>query len=103
MKLCFEDERSNKSMNFILLSLIVAIVTTNSSTGKVPEKKVCALRDETCKKILCKGKMIVLDAKMARVASVEPYQLWLNAETFSNYGVRDEVGKKQPTFRSGTK
>ena len=71
MKLCFEDERSNKSMNFILLSLIVAIVTTNSSTGKVPEKRVCALRDETCEKILCKGRMIVLDAKKARVASVE--------------------------------
>ena len=50
VNLCFEDEHSNKSMNFILLSLIVAIVTTNSCTGKVPEEKACALRGETCKK-----------------------------------------------------
>ena len=50
MKLSFEDERSNESMNFIVLSLIVAIVTANSCTGKVPEKKVSALRGETCKK-----------------------------------------------------
>ena len=50
MKLSFEDERSNESMNFIVLSLIVAIVTANSCTGKVLEKKVSALRGETCKK-----------------------------------------------------
>ena len=73
MNFCFEDKRSNKSMNFILLSLIVAIVTTNSCTGKVPEEKGCALRGETCKKFSCKGRMIliILDAEMARVASLE--------------------------------
>ena len=38
-----------QSMNFILLSsvsLIVAIVTTNSFTDKVPEEKACALGDK---------------------------------------------------------
>ena len=68
MNLCFKVERSRKSVNFILLSsvsLIVAIVTTNSSTDKVPEEKACALRIKTHKK------MIVLDAEMARVASIE--------------------------------
>ena len=40
---------SGYGMNFILLSsvsLIVAIVTTNSSTDKVPEEKACALGDK---------------------------------------------------------
>ena len=66
MNLCFEDELSNKSMNFILLSLIVAIVTTN-----LLEEKACAVMGERCKKFSCKGRMIVFDAEMARVASVE--------------------------------
>ena len=71
MNLCFKEESSRKSMNFILLSrvsLIVAIVTTNSSTDKVPEEKACALRD---KNALKKKKKKVLDAEMARVASIE--------------------------------
>ena len=38
--------------------------------------------------------MIVLDAKMARVASVERGNILC---------VGDEVGKKRPTFRSRTK
>ena len=49
MNLCFEDERSRRSMNFILLSsvsLTAVIDLTNSSTGKVLEEKACALRDE---------------------------------------------------------
>lgn len=71
MNLCFEDELSNKSMNFALLSLIVAIVTTNACTAKVLEEKACAVMGERCKKFSCKGRMIVLDAVMARVASVE--------------------------------
>ena len=94
MKLCFEDERSNKSMNFIVLSLIVAIVTANSCTGKVPEKKVCALRGKTCKKILCKGRMIVLLPKMARVASVAYI---LNVEVvFACFNGVSTQSKKQP-------
>lgn len=67
MNLCFEDELSNKSMNFILLSLIVAIVTTNACTPKVLEEKTCAVMGERCKKFSCKGRMIVLDAVMASV------------------------------------
>ena len=53
VNLCFKEESSRKSMNFILLSrvsLIVAIVTTNSSTDKVPEEKACALRDKNALK-----------------------------------------------------
>ena len=55
-------------MNFIVLSFIVP---TNSSTGKVPEEQPCTLTDKTRKKISCKRTMIVIDAEMARVASVE--------------------------------
>ena len=47
VSLCFEDERLPKSMNFIVLSLIVVIVSKNSSTSKVLEEKACALRGET--------------------------------------------------------
>ena len=49
VNLCFEDERSRGSMNYILLSsvsLIAMIDITNASTGKVLEEKACALRDE---------------------------------------------------------
>ena len=52
---CFQDERSKKSMNFIMPSLIVAIVTMNSCTDKALRKKACALRGETCKKIFLQG------------------------------------------------
>ena len=45
----------------------MAIVTTNSSTDKVPEEKACALRDKNA----LKKKVIVLDAEMARVASIQ--------------------------------
>ena len=51
-----EDERSLKSMNFILLSLTVAIVPTNSCTGKVLEEKACALKGETCKNFPARAK-----------------------------------------------
>ena len=82
----------------------MAIVTLNSCTGKVPEERACALRGETCKKLSYKGTRIVLDAKMILVPSLErvsflPVSL---ASTQKAYVV-DEVGKKLPPFRPGTK
>ena len=54
--------------------------------------------------------MIVLDAKMARVASVErgsyvcaPVSLVSHDQLRARKSVADEVGKKQSTFRPRTK
>ena len=119
-------------MNFILLSsvsLIVAIVTTNSSTDKVPEEKARPLRDKNALKKK-KKKMKVLDAEMARVASIERGSCvclfhWHQLRARDNvcscplsghsvrlsrtslpvrlYRVMDEVGRRPPTYRPGTK
>lgn len=51
-----------------MLSLIVAIVTTNSCTNKALGEKACVLRGETCKEIFQQGQndTVILDAEMAR-------------------------------------
>lgn len=54
-------------MKFILVSSIVAIATTNCSQ----KKRFVLCRVKLGKKVLCKVRMIVLDAKMAWVASIK--------------------------------
>ena len=51
-----------------IAALLLAFAFSN---GKLPVAKICCLRGKTGDKYVCQGRMISLNAEMARVANVE--------------------------------
>ena len=115
-------------MKFVML--LVAMVTVSLSVSKLPGEKKCVLKGKTRGKDVCKGKLIILTAEMARVASVErgncvclfhwnqlkarnklcSCPLPTHSSRISHtpipamlYSVMDEAGKKVSTYWPGTK
>ena len=103
--------------------VIVVLASVASSKSKLPgENKICCLRCKTRHKFICKGRMIVLSAEMARVAESEHGNLvcelhkrnnicscpLTSHSTMSNtpipvrlYKVFDQAGRKMPSYRPG--
>ena len=61
----------NMAMNFVARVIVMALVSIASSVGKPPVEKVCCLREKTRHSSSCRGRIIALNAEMARVAEVE--------------------------------
>ena len=59
------------AMNFVARVIVMALVSIASSLGKPPVEKVCCLREKTRHSSSCRGRIIALNAEMARVAEVE--------------------------------
>ena len=59
------------AMNFVARVIVMALVSIASSVGKPPVEKVCCLREKTRHSSSCRGRIIALNAEMARVAEVE--------------------------------
>ena len=111
------------------LFIVALLLTFAFSEGKLPVAKICCLRGKTRDKYVCQGRMITLNAEMARVANVERGNFvckhhWHILRTTNNicscplpchsramsptpiparlFQVFDEVGKSMPSYRSGT-
>ena len=59
------------AMNFVARVIVMALVSIAPSVGKPPVGKVCCLREKKRHGSSCRGRIIALNAEMARVAEVE--------------------------------
>ena len=116
-------------MKFVFV-VAVLLLAFAFSEGKLPVAKSCCLRGKTRDKYVCKGRMIALNAEMARVANVERGNFvcqhhWHQLRTMNNicscplashsramsptpiparlFEVFDEVGRSMPSYRPGTR
>ena len=115
-------------MKFVfIVALLLAFAFCD---GKLPVVKMCCLRGKTRDKYVCQGRMISLNAEMARVANVELGNFvceyhWHIPRTTNNacscplsshsremsptpiparlFEVFDEVGKSMPLYRPRTR
>lgn len=119
------------STKFVLpVYIAITLLVISFSEGKLPEEKNCCLSGKTRVRFVCRGRMIALNAEMARVAKVErgnfvcefhwqqlrkrnnicSCPLKSHSSTLSNipiptrlYEVFDEAGKDMPSYRPGTR
>ena len=115
-------------MKFVFI--VALLLAFAFSDGKLPVAKVCCLRGKTRDKYVCQGRMISLNAEMARVANVELENFvceyhWHILRATNNacscplsshsgamsptpiparlFEVFDEVGRSMPLYRPGTR
>ena len=115
-------------MKFVFIAAL--LLAFAFSDGKLPVAKICCLRGKTRDKYVCQGRMISLNAEMARVANVERGNFvceyhWHILRNKNNvcscplpnhsrtmsptpiparlFPVFDEVGESMPSYRPGTR